>query len=112
MEAPMPRRTKPPLAKSPTVEPRKNRVGVGELRQSLSVFLRRVQAGETLEVSERGRAVALLTPLPKSDSVLDRLIAEGRAVDATGDLLELGLPSGKPSRALSQALESTRSDRV
>ncbi|HXI18655.1 MAG TPA: type II toxin-antitoxin system prevent-host-death family antitoxin [Chloroflexota bacterium] len=39
-------------------------VGVRELRQNLSVYLRRVEAGETLRVTDRGRPVALLGPLP------------------------------------------------
>ena len=91
---------------------KKNQVGVRELRQNLSVYLRRVEAGETLEVSERGRAVALLTPLPTSASPLDRLIAEGRATEAAGDLLDLGLPDGKVSRKLTKALEAIREDRT
>ena len=39
-------------------------VGVRELRQNLSVYLRRVEAGESLPVTDRGRPVALLGPLP------------------------------------------------
>jgi prevent-host-death family protein len=91
---------------------RKNQVGIRELRQNLSVYLRRVEAGETLEVSDRGRAVALLTPLRRSTSVLDRLVAEGRATKPAGDLLEIGLPEGKVSRTLSEALEAVREDRL
>lgn len=37
-------------------------VGVRELRQNLSRHLARVQAGESLVVTERGREVALLVP--------------------------------------------------
>lgn len=91
---------------------KKSQIGVRELRQNLSVYLRRVEAGETLEVSDRGRAVALLTPLPRSTSLLDRLIAEGRATAASGDLLELGLPTGRVTRKLTDALESIREDRT
>jgi prevent-host-death family protein len=60
------------------------RVGVRELRQNLSVYLRRVKAGETLEVTERGEPVAELRPhRPEPLSVIDRLIAEGRITPAT-----------------------------
>ena len=53
-------------------------VGVRELRQNLSVYLRRIAQGETLRVTEHGHPVALLTPIPKTDNaVLDRLEAEG-----------------------------------
>ena len=45
-----------------------NRVGIRELRQNLSVYLRRVQQGESLEVTERGRPVAVLGPLSAASS--------------------------------------------
>ena len=38
-------------------------VGVAELRQNLSVYLRRVAAGERLTVTDRNRPVAELVPL-------------------------------------------------
>jgi prevent-host-death family protein len=66
----------------------RERVGVRELRQNLSVYLDRVKAGETLEVTEHGHAVGLLTPLPRTpQSTLERLIAEGRVTPGAGDLL-------------------------
>jgi prevent-host-death family protein len=70
------------------------RVGVRELRQNLSVYLRLVEAGETLEVTEHGRPIARLGPLPpRRMGVLERLVAEGRAVAAAGgSLADLGLP--------------------
>ena len=84
-------------------------VGVRELRQSLSVYLDRVKAGETLEVTERGHAVALLTPLPRPMTALERLIAATRATAPIGDLLAMGPPLGKrPSRRASQALDQFR----
>ena len=69
------------------------RVGVRELRQNLSVYLDRVKAGETLEVTEHGRTVARLGPSPAPVmSPLDRMIAQGTARPATEDLLALGPP--------------------
>jgi prevent-host-death family protein len=60
------------------------RVGARELRQNLSAYLSRAEAGETLEVTEHGRPVARLGPAPTAEtSVLDRLIAEGRATPAS-----------------------------
>jgi len=86
-------------------------VGVRELRQNVSVYLDRVKAGETLEVTERGHAVALLTPLPGPATTLERLIAARRATGAVGDLLTLGRPLGKrPSRRASKALHDIRRD--
>lgn len=92
---------------------RRARVGVRELRQNLSVYLRRVLAGETLEVTDRGNAVALLTPLPERLDPIDRLIAEGRiASRATRDLTELGPPLQIPGADISGALEEQREDRI
>ncbi|MGH2498494.1 MAG: type II toxin-antitoxin system Phd/YefM family antitoxin [Candidatus Limnocylindria bacterium] len=65
------------------------KIGVRELRQNLSVHLKRVVAGETLEVTERGRPVALLSPLPERMTPLERLIAEGRATRPVGRLKDL-----------------------
>jgi prevent-host-death family protein len=88
------------------------RVGVRDLRQNLSVYLRRVAAGETLEVTEHGHPVARLTPLPRGASALDRLEAEGRLVQrAAGDLLDLGPALPNPTGvSISKILEELRED--
>ena len=91
---------------------RADAVGVRELRQNLSVYLKRVKAGETLEVQERGHPVAVLAPAGAKSTALDRLVAAGRATAARGDLLELGRPLGKrPSRRGSRALARLPEDR-
>lgn len=88
-------------------------VGVRELRQNLSVYLRRVRKGETLEVTERGNPVAILTPLPERADPLSRLVAEGRVRRPEGNLLELGPPLDLPlEKPLSESLEDLREDRV
>lgn len=62
-------------------------VGVRELRQNLSVHLDRVKAGETLQVTEFGRVVAILAPLPAEKlSPLERMVREGRATPPKGSL--------------------------
>lgn len=66
-------------------------VSVRDLRQNASVWLREVKAGESFEVTERGRPVALLAPLPRGGT-LARLIAEGRVIPPKGDLLDLDAP--------------------
>jgi len=88
-----------------------SQVGVRELRQNLSVYLRRVKAGEALEVTERGHVVALLVPLPDPDTPFERLIASGSATRPTGRLAELTPPAGEPSTSLSQAVQEEREDR-
>jgi prevent-host-death family protein len=87
-------------------------VGVRELRQNLSVYLERIALGETLEVTDRGQPVAILAPLPKQVSVLERLRAEGRVTPAAGDLLKAMRPlTGHTSRRASRALQRMRADR-
>jgi len=71
-------------------------IGVRELRQNLSVYLDRVKEGETMRVTEHGRVVALLTPLPKPVDVLDRLVAEGKATAPTASLRNLPRPKPEP----------------
>ena len=88
-----------------------SKVGVRELRQNLSVYLRRVKAGEALEVTDRGHVVALLVPLPDPDSPLERLIASGKSTRPVGSLAELKPADGKPSSRLSDALEDQREER-
>lgn len=64
-----------------------DRVGVRELRQNLSVYLRRVKAGQPLEVTERGQPVARLEPIADEDDPIARLERQGRIVRrGAGDL--------------------------
>ena len=62
-------------------------VGIRELRQRASAILKRVTAGEVVEVTEHGHPIARIVPLRRT--ALDQLVAEGRATEAEGDLLEL-----------------------
>jgi prevent-host-death family protein len=89
-----------------------SRVGVRELRQNLSVYLRRIARGDRFEITERGRRVALLVPLSDTATPLQRLVAAGLASAPEGDLLELGLPPGRVSRTLSEAVLEGRDDRA
>jgi prevent-host-death family protein len=89
------------------------RVGVRELRQNLSLYLRRVERGERLEVTEHGRPVAVLVPIDASEGdALDRLVAEGRVSPPRADLLGALPPKGKVSTRLSDALELERDERL
>jgi prevent-host-death family protein len=86
-------------------------VGVAELRQNLSRYLRRVEQGERLVVTDRNRPVAELGPPAVTGAALDRLIAEGRVSRP----IRRGPP--KPLRltgdphALSRALDEIRGER-
>lgn len=87
-----------------------NTVAVGELRQNLSRYLRRVEHGERLLITDRNRPIAELGPPSSSGADLDRLIADGRVSRPT----RRGLPpplrlDGDPN-ALSRALDEIRGE--
>jgi prevent-host-death family protein len=65
------------------------RVGIRELRQHASHYVGRATAGESFEVTDRGRPVALLSPLA-ADS-WDTLVATGKVKPGTSgsDLLDI-----------------------
>jgi prevent-host-death family protein len=88
-----------------------DRVGVRELRQNLSRYLRRVASGERLKVTERGRPVAILGPVDESGSALRKLVASGRAAPPEGDLLDFAPPKGRISTKGTDALRELREDR-
>jgi prevent-host-death family protein len=75
-------------------------VGIRELRQRASELLRRVEAGETIEITDRGRPVAVMAPAA-SERPLDRLRASGEVIRATADLANLPEPmTPEPGRPL------------
>jgi prevent-host-death family protein len=91
-------------------------VGVRELRQNLSVYLVRIAAGETLEVTDRGSPVAVLAPLPPAATVVQRLVASGRARAAATARLAPVARTGRVPRGLGarvqRALQDLRKDSV
>ena len=66
-------------------------VGIRELRQRASELLRRVEAGETIEITDRGRPVALLSPTP-AGGPYDRMLASGEIERAATDFDDLPEP--------------------
>ena len=88
-------------------------VGVRELRQNLSVYVKRVrEEGRAYEVTERGEPVARLTPLTdRPTSLIEQMIADGRIAPATRQWSDLPPPLG-PLRgtSLSTILEEMRDE--
>lgn len=68
-----------------------------ELKQNASRVLARVKAGETVEITEHGRPVAVLAPLGGGDEY-DQLIAAGDILVGTHDVL-----AGRPVAVTSAA---------
>jgi prevent-host-death family protein len=86
------------------------RIGVTELRQNAGRYLRRVAAGETIEITVRGRPIARLVPPVGSGSTWDRLVAEGRVTPAKGSLADVPppLPALKGKQTGSEILRRMR----
>src|SRR5215831_1191142 len=59
------------------------RIGVRELNQHTSRVIERVKRGSVIEVTERGRPVARVVPVPVAQGLLDQLVSEGRAIAPT-----------------------------
>jgi prevent-host-death family protein len=60
-----------------------DRIGVRELRQHASRYLSRVAKGESLEVTDRGRPIALLVPVPHDR--WEEMIERGQIVVASDE---------------------------
>jgi prevent-host-death family protein len=69
-------------------------VGVRELRENLAEWLDRAASGDEIVVTERGRPRVRMTAAT-AESVLDRLIREGRAT-----------PPARPRHPLPPAVEA------
>ncbi|MGH7642556.1 MAG: type II toxin-antitoxin system Phd/YefM family antitoxin [Candidatus Dormibacteria bacterium] len=89
------------------------RIGVRELRQNASRYLELVKAGEQVEVTERGRLIALLVAPDPARSARDRLLREGRLRAARQPF---NLPhrggAADPQASASRALRELREDRL
>jgi prevent-host-death family protein len=93
-------------------KPKSAKVGIRELRQNLSVYVRRVREdGQAYEVTERGEPVARLMPLEGFATRIERMMADGQIAPATRGASDLPQPlppvTGKP---LSQILDGLRDE--
>jgi prevent-host-death family protein len=92
-------------------------VGSRELKTRLGSYLRKVQSGVTLVVTERGRPVAELRPIGSSTGSLEDRLAELAALGvvswkgAWGDLPAAPPPLRMGAKTLSSAIAEGREDR-
>lgn len=81
-------------------------VGIRELRQGLSRYVKRARDGERVVVTDRNCPVAILAPLPENEDPYQRLIAEGRITPATLEWKDIPPPlESRGGPTLSEALE-------
>jgi prevent-host-death family protein len=83
-------------------------IGVRELRQNASRYLEEVAAGETIEITDRGRPVARLVPIT-GDPWQD-LISAGEVVSAARPLSVDDIKPRAYRHSASKALEELRSN--
>jgi prevent-host-death family protein len=90
--------------------PQMRRMGIRELRDTLTQAIRLVRAGETIEITHDGEPVALITPVRKSR--LEELIAAG---EATAPKRPFAPPRRRlrvaGSRTASEVLQELRAER-
>jgi prevent-host-death family protein len=85
-------------------------IGIRELRQHASRYLRAVEErGETIEITDRGRPIALLTPIPTGSRV-EELIASGRVRRGRRGRLPAPVEPAEGAPLPSQVLEELRAD--
>jgi len=84
-------------------------VGVRELQQHASGVLRRVERGETIGVTDRGRLVAILAPASSATGA-GALLASGRVRPARRSAGSLPLPVAANQRS-GDVLDELRDER-
>ena len=88
-----------------------SKVGVRELRQNLSVYLRRVADGERFVVTDRREPVAELGPLAGEEDEDAAWTRRNNLKPAAGRLEDLGPPLDLgPGVSLSEELQRERDD--
>lgn len=83
-------------------------IGVRELRQHASRWLARVAAGESFTITDRGRPVASLAPVPRSE--WEQLIAGGMVIEAEHPLRRTEPLASSGPILLSDLLAADRED--
>lgn len=89
------------------------RIGIRELRQHASRYLAKVKAGEVIEVTERGKLIALLVSPTPTATERDRLISTGQLAPArTSFQLPERRHAAGGERTASEVLSELREDRL
>lgn len=83
-------------------------VGIRALQQNASAVIARATAGETVDVTDRGRAVARIVPL--ATGRLEALIQSGVARPSRRRVAELDPPIASGGRELGGLLNESRAD--
>ncbi|MGH3640654.1 MAG: type II toxin-antitoxin system Phd/YefM family antitoxin [Mycobacterium sp.] len=86
-------------------------IGIRELRQHASVWVAKVKAGATIQITDRGNPVARLVPINSADQDREALIAAGLLIPAARPRTALSIDDLVQGAALTPILDEQRSDR-
>lgn len=84
-------------------------IGIRELRDKLTATIRRVRAGETIEITHHRRRVAVLSPARAGR--IERLLESGDVTPATQPAEPLRTYPVTGAQTASEALEEDRAER-
>jgi prevent-host-death family protein len=91
-------------------------VGARELKTRLGKYLKAVQLGSTITITERGVPVARLSPLPAHtkgiDGLLDALESQGLVSRGTGEALAEGRAIKLRGEPIDRTISREREDRL
>ena len=90
-------------------------IGAREFKTRLGTYLRRVQRGATLVVTERGRPVAEVRPIVRSndeDARLGELVTLGVLARTSDAPMRRFNPIRVRGRSVSEVLDEDREDRI
>jgi prevent-host-death family protein len=91
-------------------------MSIRELSHNTSAVVERVERGETIEITKRGRVVAVLRPVGAHRNAYDELVAAGVIIPGSGNPISarrrigLPLPADPQKRPLSEILEQMRDE--
>ncbi|PXX06303.1 type II toxin-antitoxin system Phd/YefM family antitoxin [Mycolicibacterium moriokaense] len=83
-------------------------IGVRELRQHASRYLDEVAAGESIEITDRGRPVARLVPI--TGDPWEDLVSAGEVVEAARPMTMDNIQPAAYPHSASETLERLRND--
>ena len=79
-------------------------IGVRDLKAQLSSVLRKVEAGERVRVTSRGRPVAEIVPAELPEGQWERMVAEGRITPARRPPSEASPPTPRKTGRSASAI--------
>ncbi|MCV7051233.1 type II toxin-antitoxin system prevent-host-death family antitoxin [Mycobacterium heidelbergense] len=86
-------------------------IGIRELRQNASVWIAKVKAGLTIQITDRGLPVARLVPIMPAERARDQLIADGQLIPSSAPRVPLSTADLVEGPSLTAILDEQRSDR-